>query len=199
VWATEPYPKRGTDLEDAVLLPLLDLDATAAAIRETGISERLQTVNLLRTALHHPPVGKVIGDTIDALVLSGVLDARLREIAILRVGWRIGAAYEWGNHYPLARRVGLTDDEITAVREADPVTLPARERIVVRVVDEVLDQVRVTPATLAEVRDMLGDDRALLELVMIPACYRAIGTLLLSFGVPLEDGVEPWPPDGRAP
>jgi len=124
-----------------VLLPLLDLDATAAAIRETGISERLQTVNLLRTALHHPPVGRIIGDTIDALVLSGVLDARLREIAILRVGWRIGAAYEWGNHYPLARRIGLTDDEITAVREADPVTLPARERCVVRVVDEVLDQV----------------------------------------------------------
>jgi hypothetical protein len=52
---------------------------------------------------------------------------------------------------------------------------------------------------LAEVRDLLGDDRALLELVMIPACYRAIGTLLLTFGVPLEDGVEPWPPDGRAP
>jgi alkylhydroperoxidase family enzyme len=186
-------------VEDAVLLPLLDPDATAAAIRETGISERLQTVNLLRTALHHPPVGKIIGDSIDALVLSGVLEARLREIAILRVGWRIGAAYEWGNHYPLARRVGLTDDEITAVREPDPVTLSARERCVVRVVDEVLDQVRVTPATLAEIRDLLGDDRALLELVMIPACYRAIGTLLLTFGVPLEDGVEPWPPDGLAP
>jgi len=182
-----------------VLLPLLDLDATAAAIRETGISDRLQTVNLLRTALHHPPIGRVIGDIIDALVLSGVLDARLREIAILRVGWRIGAAYEWGNHYPLARRVGLTNDDIMAVREADPVTLAAPERCVVRVVDEVLDQVRVTPATLAEVRGLLNDDRALLELVMIPACYRAIGTLLLSFGVPLENGVEPWPPDGRAP
>jgi len=189
-----------SDVSD--VLPLLGPGATAAALRETGLPDRLQRVNLMRTALHQPRVGKVIGDAIDALVLNGVLDAGLRELAILRVGWRIGAAYEWGNHYPLARRVGLTDDEITAVRSAGPPAdgaLSDAQRCVVRLVDEVLDRVAATPATLAEARDVLGDDRALLELVMIPACYRAIGTLLLSFRVPLEEGVAPWPPDGRSP
>ena len=28
---------------------------------------------------------------------------------------------------------------------------------------------------------------------MIPGCYRAIGTVLLSFEIPLEDGVAPCP------
>jgi len=181
-----------------VILPLLDVEATAAALSALGMPEQLQRVNLLRTAMHHPPVGRIIGDAIDAFVLSGVLDVRLRELAILRAGWRIGAAYEWGNHYSIARRVGLSDAEITAV-QGDGHLLSTAERCVVRVVDEVLDQVSVTPATLTEARELLGDDRALLELVMIPATYRAIGTLLLSFDVPLEDGVEPWPPDGRRP
>jgi hypothetical protein len=107
-------------LEDDMILPLLEPGAVAGAARQAGIPERLERVNLLRVALHHPPVAKIIGGTIDALVLSGVLDERLRELAILRVGWRIGAAYEWGNHYLIARRVGLTDDEITAVREDVP-------------------------------------------------------------------------------
>ena len=69
----------------------------------------------------------------------------------------------------------------------------------VRVVDEVLDGVAVTAETLAQARALLGDDRALLELVMLPACYRAIGTLLLTFDVPLEVGVAPWPPNGDPP
>ena len=185
--------------DDGPVLPLLGPDATRAALDAAGLPDRLQGVNLLRTALHHTGIAKVIGDAIDAIVLSGTLDARLRELAIMRVGWRLGAAYEWGNHYALARRVGVTDAEITAVREHDPAALGTVERLVVRVVDEVLDGVSVTATTLRDVRDHLADDAALLELVMIPACYRAIGTLLLTFNGPLEDGIGSWPPDGRAP
>jgi len=181
-----------------VILPLLDPASTAAAAQEAGVPERLQGVNLLRTALHHPAVARVIADAIEALVLSGNLSPRLRELAILRVGWRIGASYEWGNHYPLARRVGLTDEEIAAVR-GDAAGLGAAERCAVRVVDEVLDGVSASPATLDEARDLIGDDRAVIELVMIPACYRAIGTFLLTFDVPLEEGIATWPPDGVAP
>jgi len=182
-----------------VIVPLMDADATAAAIRDTGLSEQLPPVNLMRTLMHNPPVGKIVGDAIDALVFSSVLDARLREIAILRVGWRIGAAYEWGHHYTIAKRIGLSDEEVTAVQTADAEVLSAIERCVVRVVDEVLDGVSVSPDTLREAQALLGDDRALLELVKIPGCYRAIGTVLLSFEIPLEDGVAPWPPHGHQP
>ena len=152
------------------MLPLLDPDETLAALRAAGMPERLQGVNLLRTALHHPPVAKIIGDAIEALVLSGVLDARLRELAIMRVGWRIGAPYEWANHYAIARRAGLTDDEIVAVRERTPAALSPLEQCVIRLVDDVLDGVAVSAPTLAEARHLLGDDRAVIELVMIPAC-----------------------------
>jgi len=63
----------------------------------------------------------------------------------------------------------------------------------------VLDATSVSDATLAEARALLGDGDELIELVAIPGFYRAIGTLLLTFAVPLENHLEPWAPDGRAP
>jgi len=112
----------------------------------------------------------------------------------------LGSVYEWSNHYGIGRRAGLTDDEIVAIRDgASSTVLTAADRCVIRVVDEIFDDVVVSPTTLVQARDLLGNDKALLELVMIPGCYRTIGTVLLTFDIPLEDHVTPWPPDGRSP
>ena len=48
-------------------------------------------------------------------------------------------------------------------------------------------------------RAHLADDDALLELVPIAGCYRLIDSLLLTLGVPLEDHLAPWAPDGVGP
>lgn len=187
-------------MAETVIFPLLDPEAATAATRVAGIGEVLARVNLFRTTLHHPPIGRIVGDVVDALVMNSVLDARLREIAILRTGWRLGSVYEWSNHYGIGRRAGLSDEEIVAIRDgASSTVLTAVDRCVIRVVDEIFDHVVVAPSTLAEVRELLGDDRALMELVMIPGCYRTIGTVLLTFDIPLEDHVTAWPPDGRSP
>jgi hypothetical protein len=99
----------------------------------------------------------------------------------------------------VARGAGLTDAEILAVRTADAAVLSAADLLAIRVVDDVLDATRVSEATLADARALLGDGDELLELVTIPGFYRAIGTMLLTFSVPLEDGLEPWGPDGQSP
>jgi 4-carboxymuconolactone decarboxylase len=187
-------------MAEPAIFPLLDLEAATAAAQVAGIAEVLARVNLFRTTLHHPPIGRIVGDVVEALVLHSVLDARLREIAILRTGWRLGSVYEWSNHYGIAIRAGLTDDEILAIREfGESPALTDADRCVIRLVDEVFDHVVVAPSTLREARTHVGDDRALMELVLIPGCYRTIGTVLLTFEIPLEDHVAAWPPDGRSP
>jgi alkylhydroperoxidase family enzyme len=179
--------------------PLLSIDDARAAGEALGIPERVSRANIMRFALHHPGVAAVVAGMIDVAVFQGALDARLREIAILRVGWRIGSVYEWSNHVGVARGAGLTDDEILAVRTADASVLSDADLVAIRVVDEVLDATFVSDATLAEARSLLGDGDARFELVMIPAFSRAIGTMLRTFAVPLEDGLQPWAPDGRPP
>jgi len=178
---------------------LLSIDDARAAGAAAGIPERVAQANIMRFALQHGGVANIVASMIDVAVFHGALDARPREIAILRVGWRIGSVYEWSNHVGVARGAGLSDREILAIRSADASVLSAADLVAIRVVDDVLDDARVSDATLADARELLGDGDELLELVLIPAFYRAIGTMLLTFSVPLEAGIEPWAPDGQAP
>jgi alkylhydroperoxidase family enzyme len=179
-------------------LPLLDVAATREAATAAGLPSALADVHLFRATFNHPPIGRIVGEVVQALVLSSVLDARTREVAILRVGWRIGSVYEWSNHVPIARRAGMSDQEIVAVREPEPATdvLNEKDLCAIAVVDEVLEDISVTPETLATTRQLIGDDRAVLELLTIPGLYRTIGTVLLTAQIPLEARVAPWAPDG---
>lgn len=185
--------------QSEAVLPMLSADQAKAAAAAIGITDSLANPNVMRFALRQPQIAKVLADMIEVAVLNGHLDARLREIAILRVGWRIGSVYEWSNHAPIGRRAGLSDTELVAIRSADPAVLTDADRVVIDVVDEVLDNVAVSPATLTRARALLGDGDDLLELVAIPGFYRSIGSLLLTFGVPLESHQSPWAPDGVAP
>jgi alkylhydroperoxidase family enzyme len=186
-------------MDDAMPLPLLSMEDARDRGRAAGMPERVAQANIMRFGLRNPRVAAVLASMIDVAVFHGALDARLREIAILRVGWRIGSVYEWSNHVGVARGAGLTDAEILAVRSADADVLSSADLVAIRVVDDVLDATRVSEATLADARALLGDGDELRELVTSPAFYPAIATRLLSFSVPLEDGLEPWGPDGQSP
>jgi 4-carboxymuconolactone decarboxylase len=76
---------------------------------------------------------------LDTFIFRGAIDAGLRERAILRVMWRRGRAYEWRNHYRLARAAGLTDDDVLAVRCADRRGSCPATRTVVQAADEIVD------------------------------------------------------------
>lgn len=186
-----------TDGKDSAFLPLLEAEPARLAAANIGLSETLARVNLFRGLLHHEGVARIVGDVVGTLVLDSILDARPREVAILRVGWRIGSVYEWSNHVRIARQAGLSDEEIVAIRgDGDDHLLTDTDRCAIAVVDEALTDVVVSASTIDRARSLLGDDRAVLELLMIPGCYRAIGTVLLSVGIPLEGDREAWPPDG---
>ena len=57
---------------------------------------------------------------LETFLLKGKVDPALRERAVLRVMWRCNQPFEWANHYRLARDIGLSDDEILAVRTSAP-------------------------------------------------------------------------------
>ena len=45
------------------------------------------------------------------------LDPRLRELAILQVGYLARSPYEYSHHVKLGREAGVTDDDIRAINE----------------------------------------------------------------------------------
>ena len=73
------------------------------------------------------------------------------------------------------------------------------ERAVLAATDDTLQNGTITDESWSACRAALDDDAVLVELVAAIGNWRMFSALLRSLDVPLEDGVEPWPPSGEAP
>ena len=122
-----------------------------------------------------------------AAVLNGPLDARRREIAVLRVGHATDAGYEWAQHEQLGRNVGLTDAEIAAIATEEPVSsLDEEGNLICRVADEVSRDVRLSDEALEQIIDRYGPREAS-ELILLVSYYNMVSRFLESTRVELED------------
>jgi alkylhydroperoxidase family enzyme len=123
-------------------------------------------------------------------LLAGKLPARDRELAILRVGWRCDAGYEWGQHAAIGRAVGLTSDDLRRI-QAGPAAegWTDLEAAVLRAADECHDDACVTDATWAVLATHY-DEAQLIELIMLIGHYHLVSFTLNTLGVQREPGVE---------
>lgn len=169
------------------------MDDAASALR------RLEQADGSRsTALTDPRMRAFFECWLDTFLFHGAIDAGLREQAILRVMWRRGRAYEWKNHYRLARAAGLTDDDVLAVRCADPTReLSGATKTVVQAADEIVDDGRVNPSTLGSLRELFDDTAVVQEFLYLVAGYQMFATVSVSMDDPTLDGA--WLPDGTGP
>jgi alkylhydroperoxidase family enzyme len=141
--------------------------------------------------LAHCPVAlEGVGLLGKGLLFDGKVDPRLREVAILRVGYLLGARYETAQHEAIARAVGLPDEVIASLRRgASQTALSADERLVVRFTDEITQGVRASDGVLAELRARLPDSQVI-ELLVTVGYYGMICRILETTGVELEGSAE---------
>lgn len=115
------------------------------------------------------------------------LDARERELVILRTGWACRSGYEWVQHTRIGLQAGLTQAEIEAIKVGpDAPSWTPVEAAMLRAADELVADKFVTDATWAALAD-LGDERRM-DLVYTVAQYTQVSMILNSFGVQLDEG-----------
>jgi AhpD family alkylhydroperoxidase len=120
-------------------------------------------------------------------VLTAALDARRREIAVLRVAHATNARYEWAQHEQLARNAGVTQKEIDAIAAEQPVrSLDEECNLICRVADEVSRDVRLSDGALAQIIDRYGPREAA-ELILLVSYYNMVSRFLESTRVEVED------------
>jgi AhpD family alkylhydroperoxidase len=120
-------------------------------------------------------------------VLSTALDARRREMAVLRVAHATKAPYEWAQHEQIARNVGVTEAEIEAIGGEEPVmSLDEECNLICRVADEVSRDVRLSDAALEQIIDRYGPREAA-ELILLVSYYNMVSRFLESTRVEVED------------
>lgn len=172
-------------------IPYPDVDSAPEDVK--ALAAALPPLNIFRMLPHAPTFVRGFGQLGTAILSQATLDARLREIVILRVGRRSPAPYEWQQHVPIGRTCGVTDDEIAALErdDTDAACFDERDRAMLRLTDELLIGPRASDETLATMRRHFSD-RELCEGVLTIGFYMMVARFLETTGVDLEtDGADP--------
>ncbi|MFQ5665382.1 MAG: carboxymuconolactone decarboxylase family protein [Candidatus Binatia bacterium] len=179
----------------------LSCEEALAAAREAGVPEAMAQLNIFRVLLHQPGLAKCVNDLLLTLLFRGKLDARLRELVIMRIGWVTGADYEWTQHWRVAReQFKVADEDLLALRNwRGCERFGPAERAVLTATDETLERGRISAATWTRCVAHVGGPEALVELVTAIGTWHLISQVVLGLDIPLEDGVASWPPDGLLP
>ncbi len=168
-------------------LPPGERDAESRALIDSIGSNA--TDNTFDTLIRHPNLLRQWMPFTVALAVTGVLPPRLRELAILRTGWLCHAEYEWGQHAVLARRVGISDQEIARVKSGpDAEGWTELEAAVLRAVDELHADACVTDGTWVVLAAQL-DERQLIEVPILVGQYHIVSFTLNTLGIQREPGL----------
>lgn len=120
------------------------------------------------------------------LMPFGRLERQETEAVILRTARLCRSRYEWTQHTAIGGAAGLTPEQIEAIG-SDPASelLPARTRLLLSAVPELLDDHALSEATYARLAVELPPAR-ILELVLLVGNYAMLAGALNTFGVPIE-------------
>ncbi len=141
--------------------------------------------------VHAPGVGERLTALGQVLRFETSIERRLTEVAIITVGARWKAEFEWWAHARMARRHGVPDAVVDAIgRGDDPPFTADDERTVYQVARQLTEAGQVDPGSYAAARRLLGD-AGLVELVSLCGYYTLVSFLLNAFTVPLPPGAEP--------
>jgi 4-carboxymuconolactone decarboxylase len=123
----------------------------------------------------------------NALFTQIVIDPKLREIAILRTAKDCHSVYEWTQHVPAAKHVGVTSEQIAAIENWQIAGCFSEvERLVLQFTDEVNANVKASRATVEALKRHLSPGE-IIELLVIIGHWRQTASILETTEVELED------------
>jgi alkylhydroperoxidase family enzyme len=162
-------------------LPYVDAESAPSAIRE--VLER-NPVSVLRMMAHAESVFESWRQYTDDLLGDLQLDPVLRELAILQLAHLREVDYTWVHHVALARAVGVSPDQVAAIKEdrQDDPSLSEAQREVLTFAREVVLEGAASEQAVAAVAERLGS-RPVVELVLVIGQWGAIATLIQTLGL----------------
>lgn len=181
-------------------ISMLSVEDARLAAASVKMHEATAELNIFRILLKHPHLAKMINAPIMNLIFRGKLDDRLRELIIMRLGWSTGSVYEWTQHWPIALDCGVPKAELMAVRNwSEHDIWSDLDRAILSATDEVVESGAVASGTWTILAKHLATEEELLEVVATIGTWNMVSQLLRSLNVSLEEGKQPWPPNGESP
>ncbi|MFI4986840.1 MAG: carboxymuconolactone decarboxylase family protein [Alphaproteobacteria bacterium] len=146
-------------------------------------------INLFR-ALVHSPNGARRVQAIGQYIRHGSrLDPRLREMAILQVGYLTRSRYEYSHHIKISRDFGVSDADIRSIiaeTAGGTTTLEPLVKAVLRAAREMTRDLAVSDATYAALKSGL-DAECLIDLIITIGYYNSVVRVLATLQIDVED------------
>ncbi len=140
--------------------------------------------------LRNPNTGHKMLDLGAAMRFKSTLPRPAIEVAILCVGRKWEAEFEWYAHVKLAREVGVAEHVIQSILDQDvPDFDDDIQAAVYHATQEILTNRQLSNRAYATLKELVGEE-GLLDLFTLVGYYMTISTILNGFRVPLPDGAQ---------
>jgi len=150
--------------------------------------------NLYRLLVHSPEGARRLRALASWIRSESTLDGRLRELAILNVGYLTKTAYEYTHHITIGRRFGITDDDLRALADGTDgaaTGLDEVSQLVLRASREMTEDLAMHDDTFRRLREHLGDE-GMVDLIIAVSLYNGVVRLLKTLDIDLEPEYEAY-------
>ena len=153
-----------------------------------GVRKPRETKASLEILIRHAELYKAHVDVAQKYLSDCEMDIRDRELAILRVAWLSQAPFEWGAHVKIAKRSGVTAEEILSIIEGSAASAWSQsDRALVRAMEELHVDSMISDETWADLAKFYNDKK-LIELVVLAGQYKTVAYYQNSLRLPLPEG-----------
>src|SRR5690348_15803407 len=138
-------------------LPYLEAEQVAPEYRDM----LKRNTNLNKLLVSSPHVARAFNGVGGIIRFKCKLDPRLRELAILQVGWLEKSTFEFTHHGTIGRERGVTEDDtldLIADTEGKPSTLQPLRKVMLMGAREMVRQLAMSDETFAETKRELSDE-----------------------------------------
>lgn len=150
-------------------------------------------LNVVRTLVQHPALYRAWMPFAMHAIGANSISPREREIIILHTCATCGATYDLAQHDVIARRVGLSNEEIESAKK-DGALLSEFERALMRGVRELVKNHGLSDAAWTAISKNYSRQQQM-DFVFTVGNYAMMGMMTNTFGIPLEDDLESgWKP-----
>ncbi len=145
-------------------------------------------ITLYKALAHSPGALKNLSGIGAYIRHQSTLDPKLRELAILQVGYLARSPYEWSHHVKIGNDFGLSDDDIRGIADETAgraSKLDARSRLVLRAAREMTNNLAMTDETFAALSAQLSREH-MIDLTLTIAFYNAVVRVLATLQIDVE-------------
>jgi alkylhydroperoxidase family enzyme len=148
-----------------------------------------RNITLFQALVNSPNAARAFSALGQFIRFKSRLDPRLRELAILQVGYLARQPYEWSHHVKIGRDFGVSNADIAGLiadTDGKPNDLEPLAKAVLKAAREMTRSLAISEATYAELKQSLDDER-LVDLTITIAFYNAVVRVLHTLKIDVEE------------